>query len=170
MLKKWAHKFLYLLLMFLGLSTSVSTQVAAEDFLDRLMERCSKGDTKACSELDKLTEKHKSQIDRQNAQADAFQADSHSLGIETNNKPDIRKAYPIILNRYMSSDAVEPVHRTRGLKPDQINICAKHLHDLYFKHGKEIPSLESGKPDWGIIYLVVIDHYFRYCSRKSTDK
>lgn len=169
-LKKWALKFVCLLIMFLGISISVPTRIAAEDFLDRLMERCSKGDTKACSEIDKLREKYTSQIDRLNAQADAFQAEVHSLNIENNNKPDIRKAYPLILYSYMSSNAVEPIHRARGLNPDQINLCARHLHDLYFKHGKEIPSLESGKPDWGIIYLVVIDHYFRYCSRQNRDK
>ena len=152
MLKKWILKFVYSFLMLLGLSILLSTQVFAEDFLDRLMKRCSEGDTKACDELDKLREKYKSQVDRLNAQADAFQAEANSLGIENNNEPDIRKAYPIILNSYISSDAVESGHRAKGLKLDQINICARHLHDLYFKHGKEIPSLESGKPDWGIIH------------------
>lgn len=170
MLKNWALKFAYSLLMLLGISISVSTRIAANDFLDRLMERCSKGDTQACCELDNLRQKYKTQIDRLNAQADAFQAEAPSLGIERDSKPDIRKAYPIILDRYMNSDTIEPSHRTRGLKPDLINICSEHLRDLYYKHGKEIPSLESGKPDWGIIYLVVIDHYFRYCSRQGTDK
>ena len=166
MAKKWAAEFLILLLMSLGISVLVPTHVAAEDFLDRLMERCSMGDTQACSKIDKLTEKHKKQLERLNAQADAFQAEAPSLDIENNKKPDIRKAYPIILKRYMSSDTVEPVHRMRGLKPDLVNICSKHLHDLYFIHRKEIPSLESGKPDWGTIYLVTIDHYFRYCSKQ----
>lgn len=146
------------------------TQIEAEDFLDRLMERCSRGDTKACSEIDKLTEKYRSQINRLNTQAEVFQSKAHSLDIENNDRADIKKAYPIILNDYMSSDAVDPVHLKRGLKPNLINICARHLHDLYYKHGKKIPSLESGKPDWGTIYLVVIEHYFRYCSRQSTDK
>ena len=164
--KKWTEKLLYPLLLSLGISVLVPMHVAAEDFLDRLLERCSMGDTQACSEIDKLTDKYKKQLERLNAQADAFQTEAPSLGVEFNKKPDIRKAYPIILERYMSSDTIEPVHRMRGLKPDLVNICSKHLHDLYFIHGKEVPSLESGKPDWGTIYLVTIDHYFRHCSKQ----
>jgi hypothetical protein len=55
------------------------------------MERCSKGDEKACGELDKLTEKHRKKIDRLNAQADAFQTVSASLYIECGDKPNIKR-------------------------------------------------------------------------------
>ena len=157
---------MYLLLMSLGISVMIPTHVAAEDFLDRLMERCSMGDKQACSEIGELTEKHKEQSERLNAQADAFQGEAPSLNIEYNKKPDIIKAYPIILKSYMNSDTVEPIHKMMGLKPNLVTICSKHLNDLYFIHGKEIPSLKSGKPDWGIIYLVTIEHYFRYCSKQ----
>lgn len=155
-----------LLIILLCISVVMPTYVAAEDFLDRLMERCSKGDEKACGELDKLTEKHRKQADRLNAQADAFQAISVSLDIESGDKPNIKKAYPIILKCYINSDTVEPVHKKRGLKTELVNICADHLHDLYFIHGKQIPKLKSGSPDWGIIYLVTIEHYFRFCSKQ----
>lgn len=166
MAKKWATKFLKLFFIFLSISMFISTHVVAEDFLDHLMERCSTGDTQACSEIDKLAQKYKKQLERLNVQADTFQAEAPSLGIENNKKPDIRKAYPMILKRYMSSDTIEPVHRIRGLKPELVKICSKHLHDLYFIHGKELPLLESGKPDWGIIYLLTIEHYFRFCSKE----
>jgi hypothetical protein len=142
------------------------TDGIAEDFLDRLMERCSNGDTQACNEINKLSEKYKEQLKRLNEQADAFRVEAPLLGIENNKIPDIKKAYPMILKRYMSSDTVEPIHRRRGLNPEIVKICSKHLHDLYFIHGKEIPLLESGHPDWGSLYFVVIDHYFRYCSKK----
>jgi len=165
MAKKWTAASQKVLLLSVALFVSVITQVNAEDFLDRLMERCSKRDTQACNELDKLEEKYKKQLERLNAQADAFQVEAPSLGIENNKTPNIRKAYPIILERYMSSDTIERAHRARGLKPEVVKICSKHLHDLYFIHGKEIPSLESGHPDWGVIYLVAIEHYFRYCSK-----
>ncbi len=186
---KWAVKFPHLLLMCLGIFVVIPSHVAAEirsadditaeirsadditaenypvkDHLDRLMERCSIGNTKACDEIDEIMEKHRAALDRYSARVDAFEAEVPSLNVEHNNKPDIRKAYPIILKHYMSSDAVEPIHRRKGVKPDLVNICSKHLHDLYFIHGKEIPTLESGKPDWGTIYLVTIEHYFRFCS------
>ena len=166
MLKNWDAGLFKLFIISLCMSVFTPTYVAAEDFLDRLMERCSKGDEKACGELDKLTEKHRKQVDRLNAQADAFQVVSASLDIETGDKPNIKKAYPIILKRYMTSDTVEPVHKKRGLKPELVNICADHLYDLYFIHGKQIPKLTSGRPDWGMIYLVTIEHYFRFCSKQ----
>jgi len=162
---KYITAILKALLLSLGLYMFVINLVNANDFLDRLMDRCSKGDSLACNEIEMLMEKHKKQIDSINAQADAFQAESSSLVIENNKIPNIIKSYPIILERYMSSKTVEPVHRTRGLNPDLIKVCSSHLHDLYFVHNKEIPSLESGYPDWAVIYLVTIDHYFRYCSK-----
>jgi hypothetical protein len=166
MLKKWHAGLFRLFIISLCISVFTPTYVAAEDFLDRLMERCSKGDEKACGELNNLTEKHRKQVDRLNSQADAFLAVSASLDIESGDKPNIKKAYPIILKRYMTSDTVEPVHKKSGLKPELVNICADHLHDLYFIHGKQIPKLESGRPDWGMIYLVTIEHYFRFCSKQ----
>jgi len=158
---------LYFSLFIILLSISVYfSNVFAEDYLDRLMESCSNGNDKACNEIDELAEKYKEQIDKLNKQADNFQADSSLLGIENNGKPNITKAYPIILKRYMSSDTVEPIHKQKGVKPELVEICSKRLNELYFIHGKEIPLLESGKPDWGVIYLVVIEHYFRHCSIK----
>ena len=35
----------------------------SEDFLDRLMEKCSKGDIKACDDINRLTDKYKSRVD-----------------------------------------------------------------------------------------------------------
>jgi len=167
MIEKWHAGLFSLFIILLCVPVFTPTHhVAAEDFLDRLMEGCSKGDEKACGELDKLTEKHRKQIDRLNAQADAFQAASASLDIESGDKPNIKKAYPIILQRYLTSDAVEPVHKKRGLNPALVDICANHLNDLYFIHGKQIPKLKSGRPDWGMIYLVTIEHYFRFCSKQ----
>jgi hypothetical protein len=69
----------------------------------------------------------------------------------------------------MSSESVEPVHKTRGLNPDLIKICSNQLHDLYFVHKKKIPLLESGHPDWAVIYLVTIEHYFRFCSKSINE-
>lgn len=138
----------------------------SEDFLDRLMEKCSEGDMKACDEINKLTDKYRSQVDRLNAQADRFHADASSLGIQNNSISDFKKAYPIILERYMASDTVEPVHKRQGLNQKTIDICSQHFHYLFYKYGKNIPKTESGGTDWGMIYLMTIDHYFRFCSKK----
>jgi len=153
------------LLLCLGIFVSVFNLAITEDFLDHLMNKCAEGDSEACNEIEMFIEKHKKYLDSINAQADAFQAESSSLDIENNKIPNIIKSYPIILESYMSSESVVPDHKRRGLNPDLITVCSKHLHDLYFVHNKEIPSLESGYPDWAVIYLVTIDHYFRYCSK-----
>ncbi|MDP2323494.1 MAG: hypothetical protein Q8N51_05635 [Gammaproteobacteria bacterium] len=143
-----------------------SELVAAEDFLDQLMKACSEGDQKACKELDQITEQLRVKIDRLNAQADAFQAEAQTGGgLQTGKLPNLEKAYPIILSRYMSSDAVEPIYRKRGLDERLIPQCAKSFHDLFFIHKKEVPVRGSGEPDWAVIYMLTIDHYYRHCSR-----
>lgn len=167
------HKFVTIALR-IGKHVAVSTlficfnkPVIAEDFLDRLMKACSEGDQKACVELDQLTEQHKDQINRLNAQADAFQAEAKTLGLQTGRRPNLEKAYPIILHRYMNAGPVEPIHRKRGLAKQLIPLCAKSFHDLFFVHGKEIPVLSSGEPNWAVIYIQTIEHYFRHCSKKD---
>lgn len=142
-------------------------QALAEDFLDRLMKSCSEGDKKACAELDALAKKLEPQLERLNAQADQFQVDAKGLGLQTGTRPNLEKAYPIILHRYMSSDTVEPIHRKRGLDKKLILLCSKNFNDLFFVHGRKIGFLPSGEPDWAEIYLQTIDHYFRYCSRRG---
>ena len=120
----------------------------------------------ACDEINKIAKKYEAQIERLNAQADKFRADAPSLSIEENKIPNIQKAYAIILKRYISSKTIEPAHKLRGLDDRIVDICGRHLRDLYFVYGKEIPALQSGHPDWGIIYLVAIEHYFRFCSKR----
>lgn len=153
-------------LFFVGFSCLAIAQPTTGDFLDKLLTQCSEGDMQACNEIDKLSKKYEAQLERLNAQADEFQADAPSLGIEENKTPNINKAYGIILKRYMSSDTIDPAHKSRGLDDEIVGICGRHLHDLYFSHGKEIPALQSGYPDWGTIYLVAIEHYFGFCSKR----
>ncbi|MCK4347946.1 MAG: hypothetical protein KAW47_04950 [Thermoplasmatales archaeon] len=153
-------------ILFICLAFLIPRFGLAEDFLDRLMERCSKGDMQACDEINELTDKHREQIERLNDQADRFHAEVPSLGIEKRNIPNFKKAYPIILQHYMVSDTIEPVHRQRGLNKKFIEICAKHFYDLFFKYGKDIPKTETSDTDWGMIYLMTIEHYFRFCSKR----
>jgi hypothetical protein len=129
------------------------------------MKSCADHDKRACDELDRLTEKYRVQVNRLNAQAASFQKEAKGLSLQSGKRPNLEKAYPIILHRYMSSDTVEPIHRKRGLDNRLVSICSKSFHDLFFVHGKEIGVLKSGEPDWAEIYLQTIDHYFRHCSR-----
>lgn len=157
------HYFFFLLC--LGLFVSAFNIAIAQDYLDYLMNRCVEGDSEACNEIEILIEKNKKLLDSMNAQADAFHAESPKLDIENNKTPNIKKAYSIILKRYINSKTVIPSHKKAGLDSELISICSQHLHDLYFVHNKKIPLLESGRPDWAVIYTVTIDHYFRYCSK-----
>lgn len=141
--------------------------IEAEDQLDRLMKACSEGDKKACEVIDRIVEEHKSEIDRFNAQADLFQADAKKLGLQNGYEPNLEKAYPIILKRYLSSNAVDPVHKKKGINKQLLPACAKSFNDLFFVYGKKIPRLSSGEPDWAIIYTQTVEHYFRYCSKKA---
>lgn len=140
----------------------------AEEFIFPLIKSCSEGDEEACAEIDKMGKKHKARIKSLIAQADSFQADAPFLGIEKVKIPNLRKAYPIILHRYMNSDALDPVHGSQGVSEKIMNSCGEEFHNLFFLHGKEIPLLESEYPDWGSIYLMTIEHYFQNCSGRKT--
>ena len=94
------------------------------------------------------------------------QTDAPSLKLESNGISDFKKAYLIILERYIKSEAVEPAHKRHGINQKTVGVCSNHFHDLFYKYGKNIPKTESGSTDWGMIYLMTIEHYFRFCSDK----
>lgn len=137
--------------------------VPAENPIDRLMKSCSDGDQEACVKLRKLVEEDRLRLERLNAQAGAFQADATGLGIQIGGRPDLEKAYPLILHRYLNSDAVQPSHRRRGLDKKLVSICSKSFQNYWLVQQKEWPVLPSGEPDWSTIYLMTLDHYFGHC-------
>lgn len=137
--------------------------VPAENPNDSLMKSCSDGDQEACDKLRKLVEEDRLRLERLNAQADAFQADARDLGIQIGRRPDLEKAYPLILHRYLNSDAVQPTHRRRELDERLVSVCSKSFHNYWLVERKEWPILPSGDPNWSTIYLMTLDHYFRHC-------
>ena len=137
----------------------------AKDNLDRLMESCSAGDQKACQEIEQIVEANKSQLEKLNQRADSFQAEHTDLAIQVGNHPNLKKAYSIIIKDYFASDAIGPLHRKRGFTKKLLDECSQRFHEFWINQRKEWPTLPAGKPDWSTIYLQVLDHYFRFCSK-----
>ncbi|MFQ5853898.1 MAG: hypothetical protein ACE5JU_25340 [Candidatus Binatia bacterium] len=128
------------------------------DRLERLLDACSRGDQKACQELEPLK--------ALNRQADAFSRNYRNLGIQSEKIPDLRKAYPLVLRDYLASRAARPVDRRLGLKEDLLAPCSEHFHDFWINQRKEWPTAPSGEPDWHVIYLQILDHYFSFCTKR----
>ena len=153
------------LLLLITLILSTDGYAGARDYLDGLMEACSTGNKKACEEIDQMVEANKNQLEKLNQRASFFQSQSSDLAIQAGNIPDLIKAYPIIIDDYFASDAIGPSHRERGFTKKLLSKCSQQFHEVWINQKKEWPTLPSGQPDWSTIYLQVLDHYFRFCSK-----
>jgi len=150
-------------LLAIALVLFVCSPAAAQDRLDRLLDACARGDQKACQEIQQLSQQNRIQLDKLNWRAEAFQKRAGSLGIQTGPVPILKKAYPLILKDYLESDVATPSHRQRGM--NLIGPCSEQFHDFWIHQRREWPTLPSNQPDWQVVYLQVLDHYFRFCSK-----
>lgn len=138
---------------------------SAKDYLDKLLEACSAGNQKACHEIEKMAQANKLQVEKLNRRAHSFQAKHTDLAIQVGDRPNLGKAYSIIVKDYFASDAIGSLHRTRGFTEKLLDDCSQRFHEFWINQRKESPTLPSGQPDWSTIYLQVLDHYFRFCSK-----
>lgn len=144
---------------------SAAGHARAEDHSDKLMEACSRGDQRACQEIEQTVEQNRVQLEELNQRADAFQSQSKDLAVQVDKIPDLKKAYPLAVKDYFASDAIGPSHRRRGWNEQLLATCSQRFHEFWINQRGEWPTDPSGQPDWATIYLQILDHYFRYCSK-----
>jgi len=144
---------------------SATEPACVEDHTDRLFEACARGDKGACEEIRQRAEQHRAQLEKLNRRADAFQARSKDLAIQSGRIPDLRKAYPLAIKDYFASDVIAPTHHMRGWNDRLLAACSQDFHEFWMGQRKEWPTDSSGQPDWATIYLQILDHYFGHCSR-----
>lgn len=130
------------------------------DYWERI---CNEGDEKACAKLeaninsaeklDNLTRLSKD-FDNTLVRED-FMLDKR--------KPNLGKAYPIVISSYLDSLETE-----NTLASDQyaIDYCAKHFHNYWLNKKLWWPTNDEDKPDWRTIYVYIVDHYHGICLKQ----
>lgn len=124
--------------------------------------KCDKGDKAACIKLEnsKLAEK---KLVKLNALADAFRDSIDPDEFLLGKKPNLGKAYPLVLETYLASFDVQ-----KDSMPEKfaIDYCAKHFHNYWLNKKFWWPTNMEDKPDWGTIYIYIVDHYHGICLKQ----
>ncbi len=139
-------------------------QLRVEESLERLEVKCRKGDERACEKVERIRDE-RVQLDSLEKQAVAFQTRSSELGIQTDNVPDLGKAYPLVVNDYFASDAVLDSHGKSELQERLFASCSEHFRHFWINPRRAWPTTTSGDPDWELIYVLIVDHYVGFCAR-----
>ena len=127
--------------------------------IDFWQKKCDEGDSKACGKIEsnKLAE---TKLAKLNQLADAFRDDINAEDFLLDNKPNLGKAYPQVIKGYLQS--VDDPQLGQGDRY-AIEYCAKHFHNYWLNKKFWWPTDAEDKPDWGTIYVYIVDHYHGVC-------
>lgn len=128
-----------------------------------LMSACADGDLDMCRQLDHGDGELSTGSDRLDQRARAFARRSTELGLQQGSAPALRKAYPLIVRDYFAAETISEENRRRWLQPELLPACAQHYSDTWLNERNWWPLDSRGEPDWQLIYVHVLDHYFGYC-------
>lgn len=149
-------------LILLATSLLFSQSVSAESILEMHQRLCADGKQKSC-ERAAMMEEADDAAKRIEELGDAFAMTVNRSEMETDNKPELETAYPIVMENYFAaekSNGIEPV-----IPELYIGYCAQHYHEHWVDRKLVWPTNESGQPDWAAIYYYIVDHYYGYCLR-----
>ena len=137
--------------------------VRADDDVRGLISACADGNVEVCRQLDRGGAQGGSGSATLDARAAAFAATSVS-GLERDGEPDLARAYPLIVADYFSAPSIDARTRTRWYHEAELPACAEHYAARWLQERHWWPTDADGHPDWGLIYLHALDHYFGHCA------
>ena len=146
---------------FLSTTLLVAAANAPHTFtiMDFWQGKCNKGDKAACVKLEesKLVGQ---KLDKLNSLADEFRDSINAMEFLLSKKPDLGKAYPLVIKSYLHSFS-DPEQSA----PEEFTIeyCARHFHNYWLNKRYWWPTDIEDKPDWGTIYIYIVDHYHGIC-------
>ena len=147
--------------IFLGTAIFLTAVNTPHNFtiIDFWQKKCDEGDAKACEKIEanKLAEV---KLARLNKLADTFRDTINADEFLIDDKPNLGKAYPLVINEYLASlDNAQPGQGDKNA----IQYCAKHFHNYWLNKKFWWPTDAEDKPDWGTIYVYIVDHYHGVC-------
>lgn len=131
--------------------------------MDYWRSKCEEGDQVACAKLEKSKEANAKLI-KLNALADAFSVSINPEEYMLGKKPNLGKAYAVVLESYLESF---PQDDGSGGDKYAIDYCSKHFHNYWLNKKFWWPTDAEDKPDWSTIYVYIVDHYHGICLNRS---
>jgi hypothetical protein len=145
-----------------ALGTAAVNQPHSFTIIDFWQGKCDAGEETACKKLEqnKLNEE---KLEILNALAAKFQTDIQPDEFMLDKKPDLGKAYPLVIKSYLSAFTEQ-----LAAKPEEfaIEYCAKHFHNYWLNKKYWWPTNIEDEPDWATIYIYIVDHYHGICLRR----
>jgi hypothetical protein len=130
--------------------------------IDFWQRKCEEGDKAACSKLE-TNKQNELKLENLNSLASKFQESIKSKDFLLDKKPNLGKAYPLVIKNYLESFKTQ---QFKNLGEFVIDYCAKHFHNYWLNKKYWWPTNSEDKPDWGTIYVYIVDHYHGLCLRQ----
>lgn len=99
--------------------------------------------------------------DRLSKAAQAFAASSVIEDLVGDNMPRLEQAYPLVVKDYY--DNTGPYQALPEFDSLAVDECAQHYAGVWLGQRFWWPTDDTGAPDWSMIYVHILDHYFGYC-------
>jgi len=97
------------------------------------------------------------------ARGTAFRARAEGLGLMRGDPPPLLEGYQAVVRDYFDNPIVNPEQRAEFFLEAELPTCAQHYTDTWFYEREWWPSNRDGNPEWKILYLHMLDHYFGWC-------
>jgi len=151
----------YTLLLATLAATPLRAQTPPHSFtiLDYWQDKCETGDETACRRL-RANQQAQQKLEKLNTLADRFRDGIDADEFMLDNKPDLGKAYPLVIKNYLVAFDVQG---GEAVDTHAIDYCARHFHDYWLNRKFWWPTDAEDKPDWGTIYVYIVDHYHGIC-------
>lgn len=127
--------------------------------MDYWERKCNEGEQGACVKLERSREAD-GKLEKLNALADTFRDSINPQDFMLDEKPNLGKAYPVVLESYLES-----FPQPGKVSEDKyaIDYCSKHFHNYWLNKKFWWPTDAEDKPDWSTIYVYIVDHYHGIC-------
>ena len=124
--------------------------------------KCEEGDLAACARLE-TNKRDEKKLAKLNSLASKFETNIVPEDFLLGKKPNLAKAYPIVIEGYL--DAFEEQQNEKPAK-FAIDYCAQHFHKYWLNQKYWWPTNINDEPDWGTIYVYIVDHYHGLCLKR----
>ena len=130
--------------------------------IDFWQRKCEEGDKAACVKLE-TNKQNELKLENLNSLASKFQENIIPEDFLLDKKPNLDKAYPLVIKNYLESFTTQQIKNAGEFA---IDYCAKHFHNYWLNKKYWWPTNSEDKPDWGTIYVYIVDHYHGLCLRQ----
>ncbi len=142
---------------------ALAVATARADDVRGLISACADGDLEVCRQLEHGGGAGGSGSRLLDARARAFATTAATVDLQRNGEPDLARAYPLIVDDYFAAPGIDAAKRQRWYRAADLPACAEHYAGRWLHESHWWPTDAQEQPDWQLIYLHALDHYFGHC-------